>query len=1481
MKLSIPKDYFDGSPTPPRLFLCTPSGKIINELIATGVNIHAKWNSYSEISFETPMCYVDILTGETKIHPMYAKVESPRQIYAENIGFFILQDIDDTSGDNDIKSVTAFSSEYAVANKYLTSFYINTGEVGSREVTYNENNYGIDYSSDKDSFYKLASGAYDPYESYYVKKYTSTTDYVYEQTQIDAVAYAEYIDKNNDTLAQPHEKLYMKKFANVQFYHQTKPGLSLLHLALEVVPDWKIGHVDATLWHKERTFSQDRISVYDFLMNDVAETFGCIFEWNTITKTLNVYEEAEDGIEEDNAIQTRWATDVFISKDNLASEVQVKYSADNIKTKLTVTGGEDLNIREVNLDRNEIMNLSFYHTLDWMEQDLFDAYNKYLDALKEAETGLDFYGLPSRKFPMAHSDAVQKWVAAQNKYNDLMHTVPVENDTVLIGDEFKKLYCTYTPIDTAFSDKTISPTDQTVKSLGTLYFDPERTIPIVEPTLSDGAMFIVQGYIYTYNSADGTFKYNGDAATTTSLAALIKKLNQYHVDDDINGNKTDNVLLKLKNANGDVATIRIYDPKKQYSGNYNPDKTYYKIKVSASGVASYEKLNIADANEFTKYDKNSLYTNNYTIQSVVVMADSGLSGNPSYWSMEDWDGDDNITPKSFSDWVKGNLTAQEMGLVDENGNSTFTISYIGTMGAYFVLAKNEFEVKNVGSYELIPSKDYLRQYGVNLLKEKHDIYTTIFQTQTEAMFSQEGYQCTVGDNAPTGTMADGTRWLDTNSVPVELKSYDLATNSWKTISASLSPAEQANYENYQRYIDNYQKLQAVQEVLAEKEREAEYCLSGHSVPDRMIDICLYTRYVDDNKDGKIDDKDFLRYNGALLEGNMHRAAEAHFAELSVITGKKYSITRVGINENLPLYTFTTSYDPIIYGPNTEAFNPSAQYYAHPTRLIHSVNTEDFDANTQYYVKSTSTIANNIVVYNPVNIADKETFDLYDGTTEDKTLYVATKQVNLLAYAPVEIADEETFNEYNSSSEDKILYVIKSGHVYAVYLRGTTPYVAYADSMGVYQMIRDYIRNETEMNKFFTEDQWIRISPFIREDEFSDQNFFWTDYDSEEQKIQVMEELMKAANKELNTLCQPSLEFSMTMANILALPEFSMTMANTLALPEFSPLITQFQLGNFIRVQIRDGYIKRARLLEVNLNFDDLSDFSCTFGNLVTTKSEIDKHAELLAQAVSAGKQVAVAASTWQRSSDKVNKLEEAIEDGLQDAALQVGRASGQAITWDANGFYCRKFVDGTTDQYEDEQMAIINNKIVFTNDGWKTSEAALGEFQVDTNGDGKAETLYGLIAKAVVSGYIKGSIIEGGSLKIGGTGGTFIVNEDGSVQILGPDAQTPVYATKDEIDLVSQANQYHIELEYTGSTIFTEPGQSCVIKCRVFNYGQEITTFPTGTQFKWIRNSNVDDTAWNNSHTYTDINTITITNADVEKNAQFSCQCTIDETKLS
>ena len=1262
MKLFIDRDFFD-NPKPPRIFLCTTGKKIIQELPSYEESLDGKWGSYSEMQFSIDRQYVDVLTGEVKVHPTFDKAEGLRKVYVENIGYFVIQDPDTTYGEKDSKTLSCFSSEYETANKYLENFRVNNGEIDSKEVIALESIYGYNYTIDQNNLYKQASGKFDEYESYYVKEYTDNDSYVYEQVKIaDESEYATY---DGSTVA---KTLYVKAYPNVRFYWPTNQPLSLLHIVLEKIPGWKIGNVDATLWRKERKFDEDRIAVYDFLMNEVQDTFKCVVEWDTTTNTVNFYEEVEDGITEDNTVQTRWETDVFISRDNLANEININYSTDDIKTKLKVSGADDLDIREVNLGQNYIMNLSYYHTPDWMEQDLFERYDAYLNAVEE--------------YTPQYTEAMQNWVGAYNKWNDLMNAVPAEGNVVLVGDEFKKLYCVYGPIDTAYLSQTVTDNDLNTLVVDNLYEIKDNTVAINKSALKDQQTFSVQGYRFVYMKTNNNFKclehmatYNERILVGSEGKPQEGKLSLYHVIDDTNAAITDNILLRLKNANSDIATIRIYNKGTKTAPVYN-------------------------------------------IKSIVVRASSGI--------------EEAAKEYGIGRWVKGELTAEEMGL------EGYTVQYIGVMGAYFVLAKDETQEAT------------LEEYGVNLLKAKHQTYTTIFQTQTEAMFSQEKYQCIVQNEQPEGDYDIGTRWLDTNSSPVKLYQYSEITENnvtkkvWKEISGEVSDVDQANYENYQRYIDNYEKMVAVQNVLIEKEKRATYMRDGYGVANRSIDISRYTKGSDDA----------LRYNGQTLEDDMKRVAIRRFGD---------TVTRQSMNQDVPIYYFTTS-------------------------------------------------------------------------------------------------------------------VVPDGTVFAVYLKGATPYISYATSQGVYQATMDWITKETDFENFFTEDQWIRLSPFIREDEFSDSNFLLTGYESEEERLEICQELFESANKELNTLCQPSLEFSMEMANILALPEFK-------------SLIDQFQLGNFVRVHIRDGYVKRARLLEVHLNFSDLSDFSCNFGNLVTTKSEIDKHAELLSQAVTAGKQVATSAGDWQRAVDKSNSLEEEIANGLQNTALEVGRASGQAISWDSHGFKCRKLVDGTTDQYLDEQIAIINNKIVFTNDGWKTSKAALGEFEVDINGDGVDEKMYGLLADAVVSGYVKGSVIEGGSLKIGGDGGTFIVNEDGSVEIKvgGEDKYASTDAIKaidDAYKEIDNAYRFNIVLSYDKSTVFSDRGQDCTITCTVYEYGVDITdqVIDIGGSFSWIRvssNSEKDDN-WNDEHIQIGekANEVTLGVDDIDGNSQFSCTVDFDEEQI-
>ena len=198
MELYIPKDTFD-NPVPPRLFLCNTGKKKLGQLQAYDTSLNAKWNSWSELDFTIDRKYTDIITGETKLHPLFDKAEGLRRVYAEGIGYFIIQDPDTNYSDSESKTLSCFSIEYETSTKYLENFYVNNGEVDSIEVTYEASKYPNGMT--KDDMYKLASSdKYNSNEKYFHRKYSSDASYEYEQIQItDEEAYLEHFKSDTST----------------------------------------------------------------------------------------------------------------------------------------------------------------------------------------------------------------------------------------------------------------------------------------------------------------------------------------------------------------------------------------------------------------------------------------------------------------------------------------------------------------------------------------------------------------------------------------------------------------------------------------------------------------------------------------------------------------------------------------------------------------------------------------------------------------------------------------------------------------------------------------------------------------------------------------------------------------------------------------------------------------------------------------------------------------------------------------------------------------------------------------------------------------------------------------------------------------------------------------------------------------------------------------------------------------------------------
>ena len=1028
--MRLPKNLLSpGTYAKPRIFLCETDKSRICQLDTTNTRGSFKFNGLSELSFDVARVYNDLITGAIAVNPFYDKIEALRLIELENFGFFEIQGPELVGdGIKESKNIQAYSYEYTLSQKYIEDFNVNTGKIDSLEVL----------------------NAEDP-----------------------------------------------NKITPIVLYDPNNTKLSLLHLALEKVYGWRIGHVDSSLQSLSRQFEVDRESVYDFLVNEVCEKFNCYIVFDTIENTINIYAESltskfigdgstntfvitppfdqigtvsvdgykttrweynsvtgvltledipEDGahIEIVDGALTDWETDVFITFENLAQEININYDADSIKTVLTVTYGDDLNIRETNMGLSYLTDISYYYTVDWMGQDLYDAYTAY----------------------------VQKSNKYQSEYTN--NSREMLDIAECISFEENRLSLEYSIANSVNED-----------TVGT-YYVRGGTAP---------------NYYYT----------------AVSLPA-----------------------------------------------DYDVNTTYY----------SMDTANLDETKVSNLYGVLKKYFNNE------------------------------------SDWET------ELDKLS-----------------------NDFQ--------------FMESYTLNYLK------TELKKVESKRTSNQSV------ENAINNFLAE--MWEQIGRTP--LKSL---------------------------YYEPYKQVQIVNiEAGMSQETHSEY---GYYYP-----VVLYLNSIE-----------------------------------KAITARDNSIK--------------------IY-------------------------------NNQY----------------------------------------------------------SEIQQRNSKISDELL-----------------------------------------MDKNFTEEQLIRLSSFLREDELHLDDIIETSQTTVSESYKLKQDAMESGRIELQKLSQPQLQFSMTMANIYALPEFE-------------PIIDQFQMGKVIKVGLRSDYIKQSRLLQVDLNFDDFSDFSCDFGELTSLRTQSDIHADLLSKAISAGKSVAANASYWTKGSEQANSIDLRLEEGLLNSIEALKALDGtQNAYMDKYGLHLEA-VNPDTGEVSDKRVWLVNNQIVFTDDGFKTSKSVLGEFTVD------GVTYYGLLAQAVIAGYIEGSQMKGGTIQIGDLGDgrwSFEVDKYGNVSMLGGAVQFNATEGKNsiaemesnlqsqidktggqiveiqgQVDTINNSKMYRIEIQSSGPMIMNYKNQTATLSCRVYSWDVDITDTLDASLFNWVRASNDSDQdkIWNDNTIHHGRKTLTITTEDITNNANFYCEVSLPE----
>lgn len=128
------------------------------------------------------------------------------------------------------------------------------------------------------------------------------------------------------------------------------------------------------LKNKTRTFDITDKTLYDFLVNDVSQSYQCVFVFDSWNKTVTPY-PIEDATT---------STDIFISFDNLMKSVNIKESSEELITEMTVLGGDGIDISYVNpIGTKKIYNFDYYKNTNWMQQSLIDAIDTWEEKIEE------------------------------------------------------------------------------------------------------------------------------------------------------------------------------------------------------------------------------------------------------------------------------------------------------------------------------------------------------------------------------------------------------------------------------------------------------------------------------------------------------------------------------------------------------------------------------------------------------------------------------------------------------------------------------------------------------------------------------------------------------------------------------------------------------------------------------------------------------------------------------------------------------------------------------------------------------------------------------------------------------------------------------------------------------------------------------------------------------------------------------------------
>ena len=224
-----------------------------------------------------------------------------------------------------------------------------------------------------------------------------------------------------------------------KFFSTTNPEGTLLGMIMDLMPNWSVGNVASTIINKYRTFDVSNDSLYNFMIDTVQEAYNCIFEFDTLNRTVNVRDASVDAAQRQ----------VFISRENLAKDINVEENIEDLVTRLDVSGADGVDIRDVNpTGTNQIINLDYFMTEKNFTPELIAKYNAWKQLIEDNKE-------PFYNYAVQYSILVAQEVTEYAKLADLQgEYTSLENIQNVIIQGIASNLRTQSDLDTANANLT-------------------------------------------------------------------------------------------------------------------------------------------------------------------------------------------------------------------------------------------------------------------------------------------------------------------------------------------------------------------------------------------------------------------------------------------------------------------------------------------------------------------------------------------------------------------------------------------------------------------------------------------------------------------------------------------------------------------------------------------------------------------------------------------------------------------------------------------------------------------------------------------------------------------------------------------------------------------------------------------------------------------------------------------------------------------